>query len=142
MGRRNMLEFDRQRCGLCRRAGSGKRLEDHGIVKLKLDENLSRQLEGPISQQGHDVSTALEEGLLGKVDVEVGAAAKSEDRMNFTLDLDFADLRKFLPGSHPGVILFRPREELLRVPIMFRRRANRTGNIKNRSVQIQTAIFT
>jgi len=133
-----MLEFDRQRCGLCRRAGSGKRLEDHGIVKLKLDENLSRQLEGPISQQGHDVSTALEEGLLGKVDVEVGAAAKSEDRMNFTP----ADLRKFPPGSHPGVILFRPREELLRVPIMFRRRANRTGNIKNRSVQIQTAIFT
>jgi len=78
-------------------------------VKLKLDENLSSQLKGPISQQGHDVSTALEEGLLGKVDVEVGAAAKSEDRMIFTLDLDFADLRKFPPGSHPGVILFRPR---------------------------------
>jgi predicted nuclease of predicted toxin-antitoxin system len=78
-------------------------------VKIKLDENLSRQLKGPLSQQGHDVSTALEEGLLGKVDVEGGAAAKSENRMIFTLDLDFADLRKFLPGSHPGVILFRPR---------------------------------
>ena len=78
-------------------------------MKIKLDENLSRQLKGPLSQQGHDVSTALEEGLLGKVDVEVGAAAKSEDRMIFTLDLDFADLRKFPPGSHPGVILFRPR---------------------------------
>ena len=58
---------------------------------------------------GHDVSTAFEEGLLGKVDIEVGAAAKGEDRMIFTLDLDFADLRKFPPGSHPGVILFRPR---------------------------------
>jgi hypothetical protein len=45
-------------------------LEDHGIVKLKLDENLSRQLEGPISQQGHDVSTALEEGVLGKVELK------------------------------------------------------------------------
>ena len=78
-------------------------------MKIKLDENLSRQLKGPLSQQGHDVSTALEEGLLGKVDVEVGTAAKSEDRMIFTLDLDFADLRKFQPGSHPGVILFRPR---------------------------------
>ncbi len=78
-------------------------------MKIKLDENLSRQLKGPLSQQGHDVSTALEEGLLGKIDVEVGAAAKSEDRMIFTLDLDFADLRKFPPGSHPGVILFRPR---------------------------------
>jgi len=78
-------------------------------VKIKLDENLSRHLKDPLSQRGHDVSTALEEGLLGKVDVEVGAAAKSEDRMIFTLDLDFADLRKFPPGSHPGVILFRPR---------------------------------
>jgi predicted nuclease of predicted toxin-antitoxin system len=84
-------------------------LEDHCLVKIKLDENLSRQLKVPLSQRGHDVSTALEEGLLGKIDVEVGAAAKSEDRMIFTLDLDFADLRRFPPGSHPGVVLFRPR---------------------------------
>jgi predicted nuclease of predicted toxin-antitoxin system len=51
-----------------------------------------------LSQLGHDVATAVEEGLLGKVDTEVGAAAKGEDRMIFTLDLDFADLRKFAPG--------------------------------------------
>jgi hypothetical protein len=25
-----------------------------------------------------------------------------------TLDVEFADLRKYPPGSHPGVILFRP----------------------------------
>ncbi|MDI9612765.1 MAG: hypothetical protein QM330_06850 [Acidobacteriota bacterium] len=25
-----------------------------------------------------------------------------------TLDIKFADLRKYPPGSHPGVILFRP----------------------------------
>jgi predicted nuclease of predicted toxin-antitoxin system len=64
-------------------------LEDHCLVKIKLDENLSRQLKVPLSQRGHDVSTALEEGLLGKIDVEVGAAAKSEDRMIFTLDFGF-----------------------------------------------------
>jgi predicted nuclease of predicted toxin-antitoxin system len=46
--------------------------------------------------------------VVGKVDIEVGVAAKSEDRMIFTLDLDFADLRKFPPGAHPGVMLFRP----------------------------------
>jgi predicted nuclease of predicted toxin-antitoxin system len=78
-------------------------------VKIKIDENLSRHLKKPLAQLGHDVSTALEEGLLGKVDIEIAAAAKSEERMIFTLDLDFADLRKFAPGSHPGVILFRPR---------------------------------
>jgi hypothetical protein len=26
----------------------------------------------------------------------------------FTLDLEFADLRKFPPGTHPGIVLFRP----------------------------------
>jgi predicted nuclease of predicted toxin-antitoxin system len=67
-------------------------------VKIKLDENLSRHLKDALSQLGHDVATAVEEGLLGKVDTEVGAAAKGEDRMIFTLDLDFADLRKFAPG--------------------------------------------
>jgi predicted nuclease of predicted toxin-antitoxin system len=78
-------------------------------VKIKLDENLSRHLKDPLLQLGHDVSTAVEEGLLGKVDIEIGAATKSEGRMVFTLDLDFADLRKFPPGTHPGVMLFRPR---------------------------------
>jgi predicted nuclease of predicted toxin-antitoxin system len=78
-------------------------------MKIKLDENISRHVKASIEQQGHDARTAAEEGLLAKSDVEVGSAAKTEDRMVFTLDLDFADLRKFQPGSHPGVILFRPR---------------------------------
>ena len=59
-------------------------------------------------QEGHEVTTAGEEGLLGKTDVEVGAAAKAEGMLLFTLDFEFADLRKFPPGSHPGVVLFRP----------------------------------
>ena len=71
-------------------------------MKIKLDENLSRHLRAPLLGLGHEVSTALEESLLGKVDTEVGAAAKSEDRMIFTLDLDFADLRKFHIGLLPG----------------------------------------
>jgi hypothetical protein len=29
--------------------------------------------------------------------------------MLFTLDLEFGDLRKYPPGSHPGIILFRPK---------------------------------
>jgi predicted nuclease of predicted toxin-antitoxin system len=78
-------------------------------VKIKLDENLSRHLKASIEQHGHDARTAEEEGLLAKSDVDVGSADKAEDRIVFTLDLDFADLRKFPPGSHPGVVLFRPR---------------------------------
>jgi predicted nuclease of predicted toxin-antitoxin system len=77
-------------------------------MKIKLDENISRHLKPYLQQTDHDVFTTADEGLLGKSDVEVGAAAKAEGMVLFTLDLEFADLRKFPPGTHPGIILFRP----------------------------------
>lgn len=77
-------------------------------MRLKLDENLSRRLKEPLVAFGHDVQTVLEEGLCGRSDVEVGAAAKREGRLLLTLDVEYADLRKYPPGDHPGVILFRP----------------------------------
>jgi predicted nuclease of predicted toxin-antitoxin system len=78
-------------------------------LKLKLDENLSRHLKAEIEGLGHEPRTAAEQGLLGKRDPEVAAAAKSEGEIILTLDLEFGDLRKYPPGSHPGIILFRPR---------------------------------
>jgi len=77
-------------------------------MKIKLDENISRRLKSHLQQEGYGVFTAEEEGLLGKSDIVVGAAAKAEGMMLFTLDIEFADLRKFPPGTHPGIILFRP----------------------------------
>jgi len=78
------------------------------LIKIKLDENISRHLKSHLQQESYDVFTAAGEGLLGKSDIEVGAAAKSEGLILFTLDLEFGDLRKFPPGTHPGIILFRP----------------------------------
>lgn len=78
-------------------------------MKLKLDENLSWHLKAILQSCGHDADTAADEGLLSKSDVEIGDAAKGAGRMLLTLDLDFGDLRKFPPGSHPGIVLFRPR---------------------------------
>lgn len=78
-------------------------------MKIKLDENLSHYLKEILQLQGYDVETTADEGLQGRPDTEVGVAARNEGRMLFTLDIEFADLRKYPPGSHPGVILFRPR---------------------------------
>ncbi|MDZ7363838.1 MAG: DUF5615 family PIN-like protein [candidate division KSB1 bacterium] len=78
-------------------------------MKLKLDENLSRYLKPTLSAHHHEVMTAADEGLLSQPDPAVAAAAKSEGRMLFTLDVEFGDLRKYPPGSHPGIILFRPK---------------------------------
>lgn len=77
-------------------------------MKLKLDENLSRHLKPLLAASGHDVSTAEDEGLLSQPDPVIAKAAASEARMLLTLDVEFGDLRKYPPGSHPGVVLFRP----------------------------------
>ncbi|MEN6574739.1 MAG: DUF5615 family PIN-like protein [Phycisphaerales bacterium] len=77
-------------------------------MKLKLDENLSRHLKPVLIELGHDVLTAADEGLLSHPDIEVAACAAREDRILLTLDIEFADLRKYPPGSHPGIVLFRP----------------------------------
>ena len=77
-------------------------------MKLKLDENLSKHLKPVLGSLGHDVTTAADEGLLSQPDRAVAKAAGSESRLLLTLDVEFADLRKYAPGSHPGIILFRP----------------------------------
>jgi len=78
-------------------------------MKLKLDENLSRHLKPTLIELGYDVLTAADENLLSHPDTEVAACAAAEERVLLTLDIEFADLRKYPPGSHPGIILFRPR---------------------------------
>lgn len=55
-----------------------------------------------------DVQTAFEEDLLHCDDEKIARVARSESRLIFTLDLDFSDVRKYEPGTHPGIILFRP----------------------------------
>lgn len=77
-------------------------------MKLKLDENLSRHLVAALAALGHDVQTAADEDLLGQPDSQIGTAARQEERLLLTLDVGFADLRRYPPGSHPGIILFRP----------------------------------
>ena len=79
------------------------------MIKLKLDENLSVHLKGILSRMGYNVRTAGEEELLGRPDLEIAAAARKEERVLLTLDLEFGDLRKHPPGNHPGIVLFRPR---------------------------------
>jgi predicted nuclease of predicted toxin-antitoxin system len=77
-------------------------------MKLKLDENLSRHLKPVLIGLGHDVLTAADEDLLSRPDIEVAARAAREGRILLSLDIEFADLRKYPPGSHPGIVLFRP----------------------------------
>jgi Domain of unknown function (DUF5615) len=77
-------------------------------MKIKLDQNLSQHLSEVLADFGHDVDTVFDEGLSGATDANVLAAATSQDRLLFTLDTDFLDLKIYPPGSHSGVVVFRP----------------------------------
>jgi len=77
-------------------------------MKIKLDENLSRHLKDRLEASNHDVQTARDEDLLSQPDEIIAKAAHKEGRMVFSLDTDFADIRTYAPGTHPGIVVFRP----------------------------------
>ena len=76
-------------------------------MKLKLDENLPESLVAELAALNHDVDNVRLEGLSGRNDSDVWAAAQSEGRFLVTQDLDFSDVRQFQPGSHHGLLLVR-----------------------------------
>ena len=77
-------------------------------MKIKLDHNLSRHLKGVLRAFGHDVDTAFDEGLARATDREVLHEASEQDRILFTLDTDFLNLKTYPPRNHGGVVVFRP----------------------------------
>lgn len=79
-------------------------------MKVKLDENVSAKLVEVLRRSGHDTDTVADEGLAGRPDHDVWTAAQAEDRFLVTQDLDFSDTRRFVPGTHAGVLLVRLRE--------------------------------
>ena len=78
-------------------------------MKVKLDENLGGLHIRAVRAAGHDADRVHDEGLSGAADEVVWERAGSERRFFITLDLDFADVRRYRPGSHPGILLMRPR---------------------------------
>ncbi len=78
-------------------------------MKIKLDENLPFQLASYLEEPGHDTHTVHDERLIGHEDHEIWEAAQEESRFLITQDMDFSDSRKFVPGSHHGLLLVRLR---------------------------------
>jgi len=76
---------------------------------IKLDENLGNTHAEFLRQMGHSCDRVADEGLSGTVDQAVWQQVCAEQRFFITLDLDFSDVRRFQPGTHPGILLLRPR---------------------------------
>lgn len=76
---------------------------------LKLDENLSPVHIDLLRQAGYDADRVNEQGLSGATDERVWERVCADNRLFVTLDLDFSDMRRYQPGTHPGILLVRAR---------------------------------
>lgn len=76
-------------------------------MRIKLDENLPAGLVPLLAALGHEVDTVPAEGLGGQEDDVVRRAAQADRRFLVTQDLDFSDARRYVPGTHHGLLLVR-----------------------------------
>jgi predicted nuclease of predicted toxin-antitoxin system len=80
-------------------------------ARLKVDENLPREIAELLSGHGHDAVTVLAQGWTGAADDDLWQLLQKERRWLVTADEEFADLRLYPPGTHADVLLLRPDEE-------------------------------
>lgn len=80
-------------------------------VRVKVDEDLPRQIADMLRTQGHQAVSVLDQGWRGLADDVLWPRIQAEGRWLITADKGFADLRRHPPGTHAGVILLRPEVE-------------------------------
>ena len=80
-------------------------------MRIKLDENLGRPHVALLKRHGYDADRVFDQGLSGVVDAELWVHVKREGRFLITLDLGFSDVCRYAPGTHPGILLLRPRRK-------------------------------
>src|SRR5436305_14916812 len=76
-------------------------------MRFKLDENLPDTLVVDLQAGGHDAATCEQEAINGTGDDAILAHSTTEARILLTCDLDFSDIRRYPPGTHAGIVVFR-----------------------------------
>lgn len=80
-------------------------------MRLKIDENLHPDVASAFRARGHDALTVRDQRMNGSPDSTIASVCQAEGRGIVTLDLDFADMRRYPPQSFAGLIVFRLRDE-------------------------------
>lgn len=82
-------------------------------MKFKLDENIGDRGAQMLRAAGHDVSTVLEQRLLGTPDENLFNMCAAEHRALITLDHDFGHVLRFPPARSSGIVILEvtPRAE-------------------------------
>jgi hypothetical protein len=80
-------------------------------MKIKVDENLPREVADLFRTTGHDAMTVGDQQLDGMPDTTIGFALQQEARALVTFDLGFADVRRHPPVEYDGLVVSRLRRQ-------------------------------
>ena len=80
-------------------------------MRFKTDENLPIEAAEILRTAGYDALTVDEQSLNGAPDENIEEVCRAEGRILVTLDLDFADLRRYPLEGSPGRIVLRLRQQ-------------------------------
>ena len=76
-------------------------------MRFKTDENLHPDAAALLRSAGHDALTIWDQDLRGRPDTDIAAICRAESRALVTLDLDFADIRRYPPEQYAGILVLR-----------------------------------
>jgi predicted nuclease of predicted toxin-antitoxin system len=76
-------------------------------LKFKIDENLPSECALIFGEAGFEAATVAEQSLSGADDATLFERCRLEGRVLVTLDLDFANVQAYPPGSHSGIVVVR-----------------------------------
>jgi hypothetical protein len=77
-------------------------------MRFKTDENVPGLVVSALRADGHDVMSVSDQRMVGAADDSLARVCLSESRALLSLDLGLADIRKFPPQKHGGLVILRP----------------------------------
>ena len=76
-------------------------------MRFLVDANLPRATVALLAKLGHQVEFARDVGLAAAPDSIIAARARATGAALLTRDLDFANIRQYLPADYPGIVVVR-----------------------------------
>jgi len=80
-------------------------------MKFKIDENLPIEVAELLRETGYDAMTIEEQNMSSADDPKVMSVCQQEQRILVTFDLDFSDIRTYIPHELPGIIILRLKQQ-------------------------------
>ena len=80
-------------------------------MRFKIDENLPVEVAQVIRDSGYEADTVIDERLSGALDRDIAEVLRAEERVLVTLDVDFANLKRYPPSEYPGLVILRLRSQ-------------------------------